>query len=157
MPAPRPYRVPPAIPSRRRDDDDAQWTVADGGGRVLARHLTLTQLRARIENGLLPDATLIAGQNDRSWRPLAAVIAPSGVRRLPSEWYVACAGSKPVGPVDLDRVRRGILAERVPTDALVCRVGESQWQSLYDVPELADAIDELSFESELTGLIDIGS
>ena len=57
-----------------------------------------------------------------------------------SEWWVGRRGADPVGPVSTDTLVRGVLEHKVPDDALVCRVGEQQWQHLAQIEELWERI-----------------
>lgn len=49
------------------------------------------------------------------------------------DWYVASEGSDPIGPVSTDLLIRGFAAGRVPSDALVCPVGDSRWRPVREV------------------------
>jgi hypothetical protein len=142
----------PARPSNRRPWSDPMplWTVADASGRILARSITLAQLEARFENGLLPGAEFAANQDQGAWRRIREVISPSGAHRMPCLWYVTRRGANVVGPVETDLLQRGILAGRVPSDSVVCRAGEVRWEPLDDVPEFADHVADTLFDSELT-------
>lgn len=127
------------------DPDDSSFAVADVRGRVLARNLTLAQLAARVEAGLLPTAALAAAEGDAQWRPLHEILGSGarrsfgGVGREVSSWFVA-VGERVVGPVDTDCLRRGIAAGRVPRDAKVCPAGERTWYGLDDTGIFADAL-----------------
>jgi len=140
-------------PRRRWDDPVPLWTVADAAGRILARKITLAQMQARMEHGLLPGAELCANQEHGAWRRIRDVLAPSGARRMPALWYVTRPGAKVVGPVETDCVQRGILAGKVPSDSFVCKMGEVRWTALDDVPEFADHVADTFFDSDLTQAI----
>jgi hypothetical protein len=55
-------------------------------------------------------------------------------------WYVVCEGSEAVGPVEEDLIERGILTGKIPLDAQICGVGESEWKSLASVKAFAQAM-----------------
>jgi hypothetical protein len=57
-----------------------------------------------------------------------------------NRWWVTQRGREPVGPVETELVVRGIAAEKVPGDALVCPVGGKSWQPLDAVPRFAQAL-----------------
>jgi hypothetical protein len=58
-----------------------------------------------------------------------------------NQWYVTIEGNA-VGPVSTDLVIRGIKHKKIATNAYVCVVGASEWQSLADVAEFYDALSE---------------
>ena len=58
-----------------------------------------------------------------------------------SQWYVTVEGNA-VGPVSTDLVIRGIRHKKIATNAYVCIVGASEWQSLTDVAEFYEALAE---------------
>ena len=58
-----------------------------------------------------------------------------------NQWYVTIEGDA-VGPVSTDLVVRGIKHKKIATNAFVCVVGASEWQSLLDVAEFYDALAE---------------
>ncbi len=58
-----------------------------------------------------------------------------------NQWYVTIEGNA-VGPVSTDLVVRGIKHKKIATNAFVCVVGASEWQSLLDVAEFYDALAE---------------
>ncbi len=58
-----------------------------------------------------------------------------------NQWYVTIEGNA-VGPVSTDLVIRGIKHRRIATNAYVCVVGASEWQSLTDVAEFYQALAE---------------
>jgi hypothetical protein len=60
------------------------------------------------------------------------------------EWYVCTRGSEPVGPVSSELVARGIVAGKVPRDALLARVGDSVWQRVLRVPEITAALEAIA-------------
>jgi hypothetical protein len=64
------------------------------------------------------------------------------------EWYVCTRESEPVGPVSSELVARGIIAGKVPRDALVARVGDSVWQRVLRVPEITDALAALVMQGQ---------
>src|SRR5436190_19763157 len=57
-----------------------------------------------------------------------------------SDWYVCVVGGEPVGPVSTELLVRGIESGKVPHDALVCQMGETEWHELFSVPSLAAAL-----------------
>ncbi len=57
-----------------------------------------------------------------------------------SEWWVSRSDGTPVGPVSSDVLVRGIRTGRVPSDALICRVGGDAWQSFPAVDEIWEQI-----------------
>lgn len=118
--------------------EEASFSVADVRGRVLGQNLSLAQLCARVENGLLPTAALVAAAGETKWRPLHEVLG-SGARRIASHWFVS-AGGRVVGPVDTETLQRGIEAGRVPKDAMLCAIGEREWQTIDDTGIFADAL-----------------
>lgn len=127
------------------DHAESSYAVADVRGRVLARNLTLGQLGARVEAGLLPTAALAAAEGDAQWRPLHEILG-SGARRTcggpgreVEAWFVA-VGDRVVGPVDTDCLRRGIAAGKVPRDAQVCPAGDRTWYGIDDTGIFADAL-----------------
>jgi hypothetical protein len=63
------------------------------------------------------------------------------------EWYVCTRGSEPVGPVSTELVARGIIAGKVPRDALIARVGDSVWQRVLRVPEITAALEMLALQA----------
>jgi hypothetical protein len=63
------------------------------------------------------------------------------------EWYVCTRGSEPVGPVSTELVARGIIAGKVPRDALVARIGDSVWQRVLRVPEITAALELLTLQA----------
>jgi len=67
-----------------------------------------------------------------------------------SEWWVGRQGSNPVGPVTTDTLIRGILEKKVPEDALVCRVGEQQWEHIAQVDELWEQVHPEQFQTNVT-------
>ena len=67
-----------------------------------------------------------------------------------SEWWVGRQGANPVGPVTTDTLVRGILEKKVPEDALVCRVGERQWQHLAQVDDLWELVHPEQFHTSVT-------
>jgi serine/threonine-protein kinase len=56
------------------------------------------------------------------------------------EWFVCVPGGRTVGPVSTSLLILGIRSGKVPDDALVCRPGDDVWQSIFDVPELSEAL-----------------
>ena len=56
------------------------------------------------------------------------------------DWWVTQAGRVPVGPVSTDLVLRGIEANRVPNDALVCEIGGTAWKVIGEVEPFAAAL-----------------
>ena len=67
-----------------------------------------------------------------------------------SEWWVGRQGANPVGPVTTDTLIRGIQEKKVPEDALVCRVGEQQWQHIAQVDDLWELIHPEQFHTSVT-------
>ncbi len=66
-----------------------------------------------------------------------------------NQWYVTIEGNA-VGPVSTDLVVRGIKHKKIATNAYVCVVGASEWQSLVDVAEFHAALSE-------GGLLDVAA
>ena len=62
------------------------------------------------------------------------------------EWYVCTPESVPVGPVSTDLIARGIIAGKVPRDALIARIGDSVWQRVLRVPEITAALEMLALQ-----------
>ena len=56
-----------------------------------------------------------------------------------NQWYVTIEGNA-VGPVSTDLVVRGIKHKKIATNAFVCVVGASEWQSLLEVAEFYEAL-----------------
>lgn len=56
-----------------------------------------------------------------------------------NQWYVTIEGNA-VGPVSTDLVVRGIKHKKIATNAFVCVVGASEWQSLTDIAEFHEAL-----------------
>ncbi len=56
-----------------------------------------------------------------------------------NQWYVTIEGNA-VGPVSTDLVVRGIKHKKIATNAFVCIVGASEWQSLTDIAEFHEAL-----------------
>ena len=46
------------------------------------------------------------------------------------EWYVSVGDGECVGPVSADQIARGLRAGKVPSDALVVRGGDAQWEDI---------------------------
>lgn len=163
-PRPGPQTIPPprqapshrARPVSHAAKLETLWDVADIDGKVLASRITLAQLRARVDNGLLEGAALAAKSDEREFRPLSDVLGVSGARRVARYWYVTRSGGETIGPVETALVERGIIAGKVPLDSLVCEVGEDYWVALKDADAFADAIGESLFDAEVTSAIDIG-
>lgn len=130
------------------------WDVADPDGRILATKISFIALRARIDAGLLPAAALVATSGDLDWRPLSEVLSPSRTSRITLLWYVTRIDAPVIGPVDTDRVLRGLASHRVPVDSVVCRVGDDRWRAIRDVHEFARAVNEAQFDGELTLVAD---
>ena len=57
-----------------------------------------------------------------------------------SEWWVGRRGADPVGPVSTDTLVRGVKEKKVPSNALVCRVGGQQWQHITQVADLWEKV-----------------
>ena len=123
----------------RREDDEPRWAVADREGRLLASRLSLRQLQARLDHGLLRQAAWIAHEADGAWQPLAAI-----AERDEPRWYLMRHGSALVGPVAAATVRRGIEAGRVPMDTYVCRLGEPSWRPIDACDEFEDLFASMS-------------
>jgi hypothetical protein len=124
------------------DDRAAIWNVIDAGGRHLASRISRTQLRARFDHGLLPRDAKVSREGDSAWFSIRELVSPA-------LWWVARAGSV-VGPVDGDRVRRGIVAQKIPSDCLVCKQGEQAWRPIGEVEAFAGFVEEVKFDGELT-------
>ncbi|MBI2393635.1 MAG: hypothetical protein HYV09_28915 [Deltaproteobacteria bacterium] len=162
MPRPGPRTIPPPRPApahpalaRPAAKLETLWDVADIDGKVLASRITLSQLRARVENGLLEGAALAAKSDDREFRPLSDVLGGSGARRISRYWYLTRSGGDTIGPVETTLVERGIVAGKVPLDSLVCEVGEDYWVALKDAETFAGAIHESLFDDEVTSSIEV--
>jgi eukaryotic-like serine/threonine-protein kinase len=56
------------------------------------------------------------------------------------EWFVCVPGGATVGPVSTSLLILGIRSGKVPDDALVCQPGDDLWRSVFDVPELVEAL-----------------
>lgn len=137
------------------EDERAQvWDVADVEGNVLVQRVSLANLRARVDNGLLPTAAVYRRHGEPSWKPLAELLGPTAAHKVVVLWYVTRKAAPVVGPVDTDRVRRGIVANIVPFDCVVCRVGEQRWRPIGETIEFADQVRESQFEGELTLVVD---
>jgi hypothetical protein len=67
-----------------------------------------------------------------------------------SEWWVSRQGTNPVGPVTTDTLVRGIRENKVPEDAVVCRVGEQYWQHVAQVEELWELLHPEQYETNVT-------
>lgn len=129
-------------------DEDAFWDVLDRRGQCVARGITLTQVRARRDGGLMPNAALIARENTTEWQPLDEVLQRSRVTG--PLWYVTRAGGAIVGPVDTELVRRGLIEGMVPVDSVVCRAGTMSWVRIAKVAAFADAAAEAEFDASAT-------
>jgi hypothetical protein len=56
-------------------------------------------------------------------------------------WYVRTDDSDdPVGPVSTEVVTKGLLARKVPVDAHVCRVGDTEWLPIGSLAEFRSAV-----------------
>lgn len=142
-------------PAMSEDERAPIWDIADADGRVLASRISFIALRARIDAGLLPNAALVAKSGEREWRPLSDLLSPSTTQRITSMWYVTRKNAREiVGPVDTDRVLRGIASQRVPVDCVVCRTGDDHWVPIGQVPEFMRAVCEARFDGELTLVVD---
>lgn len=150
----RSFNHAPAPRLTAEDERSPIWDVADPDGRVLASKISFIALRARIDAGLLPLAALVAHAGENEWRPLCDLLTPSRTARITSLWYVTRRGAPIVGPVDSERIERGLSAHRVPTDSVVCRVGDDRWRLIGEVPEFAARVAEIAFDGELTLVAD---
>ena len=56
-----------------------------------------------------------------------------------TQWYVAVSG-RTVGPVSTELLCRGLQNGKVPRDALVCVVGDAEWQAVSAVPPFSHEI-----------------
>ncbi len=122
-----------------REEDEPRWAVADRDGRLLASRLSLRQLQARLDHGLLREAAWVADEADGAWQPLATL-----ADRDERVWYLMRHGSALVGPVATATVRRGIEAGRVPLDTYVCRRGEPSWRPIDACDEFEDLFASMS-------------
>ncbi len=129
-------------------DEEAFWDVLDRRGRRVARGITLAQVRARREHGLMPNAALIAREDTTEWEPIEDVLLRASTRQ--ALWYVTRPGGAIVGPVDTDRVRRGLREGMVPVDSIVCRAGSMSWVRIDAVSAFADAVNEAEFDAAAT-------
>jgi hypothetical protein len=142
-------------PGMYEDERAPIWDIADADGRVLAAKISYVALRARIDAGLLPAAALVAKSGEREWRPLTDILSPSRTQRITSLWYVTRSNARSiVGPVDTDRILRGLASQRVPVDSVVCRTGDDRWTPIAQVPEFMRAVCEARFDGELTLVVD---
>ena len=146
--------ISPSLGPRGEDDRAPIWDVADPDGRVLASKISFIALRARIDAGLLPAAALVARSGDREWRPLSDVLSPSRTSKITSLWYVTRRDAPVIGPVDTDRILRGLASHRVPIDSMVCRAGDDRWRAIRDTDEFVSAVSEAMFDGELTLVAD---
>lgn len=144
----------PSLGSGVEDERAPVWDVADPDGRVLATKISFIAMRARIDAGLLPGAALVARPGDREWRPLSDLLSPSRTSKIMSLWYVTRLDAPVIGPVDTDRILRGLASHRVPIDSMVCRAGEDRWRAIRDTDEFASAASEAMFDGELTLVAD---
>jgi hypothetical protein len=126
-----------ALDARETTDDAPVWSVADRGGRVLAARISLRQLAARREAGLLTEAAWVAHEDDGRWRPIGAALSARS-----REWYLMREGHAMIGPLATDHVRRGIEAGRVPMDTWVCALGEPRWTRVDEEASFADLFDD---------------
>lgn len=60
------------------------------------------------------------------------------------QWYVRVRGQRPLGPVTTEQLAAGIGAGQVPVDAVVCRVGGSEWSPLAACPELGEVLRQVA-------------
>jgi hypothetical protein len=58
---------------------------------------------------------------------------------LSNDWYVAVE-DRTVGPVSTEMLIRGIERGKVPVEAFVCPVGDSEWRTLEDVEVLRETV-----------------
>lgn len=61
-------------------------------------------------------------------------------------WWVTVPGGHAVGPVRTEKLLRAISVGKVPTHALVCRVGDEEWRPLSSIRRFADAFVARSLE-----------
>src|SRR5262245_26628463 len=101
------------------DERAAIWDVGDPDGRVLASRISFNALRARTDAGLLPAAASVLRIGDDEWRPRSDILTPSRTSKITALWYVTRNDAPVIGPVDSDRVQRGIASSRVPVDSVV--------------------------------------
>lgn len=128
-------------------DEEAFWDVLDRRGRRIAKGITFAQVRARRQNGLMPNACLVAREDTTEWQPIDEVLARRPQQAL---WYVTRPGGSIVGPVDTDRLRRGLSEGMVPIDSIVCRAGSMSWVKIANVSAFADVVEEASFDAAAT-------
>lgn len=143
-----------ASPAMTDDERTPIWDVADPDGRVLSTRISFLALRARIDAGLLPAAALVLRSGDQEWRPLSDLLTPSRTTKITMLWYVTRSDAPVIGPVDTDRVQRGLASSRVPVDCVVCRVGDARWRPIGSVPEFERQVREAAFDGELTLVAD---
>jgi hypothetical protein len=149
--------IHPAVGANATMTDDERapiWDVADPDGRVLANKISFVALRARIDAGLLPAAALVLRSGEQEWRPISDLLTPSRASKITMLWYVTRNNAPVIGPVDTDRIQRGLASARVPIDCMVCRVGDDRWRPIGDVAEFERAVREASFDGELTLVAD---
>ncbi len=123
---------------------------------MLADKISLAQIRARLQHGLLAAAAFVAREDDTTWRTVEEVVGGSGARRIEvdeRQWYVTRRGGAVIGPVDTERLKRGLLSGRVPLDSLVNEVGHGTWYPLADEDTFAETVVEASFDAQATSMI----
>jgi hypothetical protein len=148
---PRFASAPVRLPPPRRgpvSDEDAFWDILDRRGRRIAKGITLAQVRARRQHGLMPNAALMAREGTSEWHPIDEVLLRA--RTHETLWYVTRPGGAVVGPVDTDRIRRGLREGLVPVDSMVCRAGTKSWVRIDAVAAFADAATEAEFDAAAT-------
>ncbi len=61
-----------------------------------------------------------------------------------TRWYVCGDGSEPVGPLSAELIERGIMAGKVPDDAVVCAEGGISWVPIASISSFAAALETAS-------------
>lgn len=143
-----------ASPAMTDDERAPIWDLADPDGRVLATKISFVALRARIDAGLLPAGALVLRSGEDEWRPLSDILTPSRSTKITTLWYITRNDAPVIGPVDSDRVQRGIASARVPVDCVVCRVGEDRWRAIGEIAEFERLVSQAAFDGELTLVAD---
>jgi hypothetical protein len=75
---------------------------------------------------------------------MSQIIPNNAGPKLGAQYYVFnaadAAGKSHVGPVSADLIARGVVAGKLPEDALVAPVGDSRWAPLSTFADLTDAL-----------------
>lgn len=69
-----------------------------------------------------------------SGRPLSmGPLASCYLERSIMDWWLTQVGRVPIGPVSTELLLKGIRAEEVPKDVLICEVDGAEWRTVTDV------------------------